>query len=61
MNTQKCSTCGQAIVWLLTSAGKRMPVDAATVQDGDKEFDRERHTSHFATCPQAQQHRRAKR
>lgn len=53
-----CKTCGAAIVWLKTSTGKAMPVDAGTVQEGETLFVPGRHTSHFATCPQADQHRK---
>jgi hypothetical protein len=72
-STKRCASCGAAIIWALTTSGKRMPVDAiattgaftlhprdaglapearfsAEVKDG--------HTSHFATCPQAAQHRK---
>jgi len=41
-----------------TKTGKNIPVDAETVEKGDDEqFDAERHTSHFATCPYANEHR----
>ncbi len=40
-----CRSCGAGIYWIVTAKGKRMPVDP----DG---------TSHFATCPNADQHRR---
>lgn len=40
-----CSGCGAAIVWVVTTKGKRMPVDG----DG---------TSHFATCPDAKRFRK---
>lgn len=53
-----CRSCEADIVWLRTRAGKNMPVDADTVEPEDTEFDPEKHTSHFATCPQAGQHRR---
>lgn len=70
-----CRSCGASIVWAITAAGKRMPVDAAPspagnlVLEGDAVrvvpsadmFDkRPRHTSHFVTCPQAAQHRKPK-
>jgi hypothetical protein len=41
-----CRSCGAAIAWVTTERGKKAPVDA----DG---------VSHFATCPQAAQHRTA--
>lgn len=40
-----CSTCHQHILWVHTKLQRRMPLDP----DG---------TSHFATCPQADMHRR---
>lgn len=40
-----CRSCDARIFWIKTSSGKSMPVD----QDG---------ASHFATCPNAAQHRR---
>lgn len=77
MNT--CRSCHAKIVWAVTPGGKRMPVDAAPVDDGNVLLDRrqdpplatvigggpqlwdepgERHTSHFATCPDSDAHRR---
>lgn len=51
-----CSTCGKAIVWILR-AGKVSPVDVDSIRE---ELDGVRRgTSHFATCPQADQHRKA--
>jgi hypothetical protein len=37
---RECRSCGATIYWVVTSAGKRMPVDP----DGE---------SHFGTCPQS--------
>jgi hypothetical protein len=54
----RCSSCRARIVWLKTAAGNNMPVDADTVESDDDQFVGERHTSHFATCPNANQHRR---
>ena len=45
VNEGVCSTCGDAIVWCLTTKGNRAPFNP----DG---------VSHFATCPQAGDHRR---
>jgi hypothetical protein len=47
-------------VWLKTASGKNMPVDADTVDEGDTEFDHEKHVSHFSTCPFANKHRKAR-
>ena len=44
VNVGTCSTCGARIVWCLTSKGNRAPFNP----DG---------VSHFATCPQAGEHR----
>jgi len=41
----KCKGCGTTIIWVKTNTGKMMPVDT----DG---------TSHFATCPKADDFRR---
>jgi hypothetical protein len=54
----RCSTCRARIIWFGTRLGKRMPVDADTVEAADTELDLERHISHFATCKDAAQHRR---
>lgn len=56
--TVACRSCGAAIIWLKTSNGKNCPCDAATVADEDEVFDHRKHISHFATCPNADQHRR---
>lgn len=52
-NSDHCRGCGAQIVWLKTAAGRSMPVDAVSVEVGDREFDYARHMSHFATCPEA--------
>ncbi len=43
----RCKSCGASIFWIVTTFGRRMPVDG----DG---------LSHFATCPDAAKHRRPK-
>lgn len=45
-----CRSCGSEIVWIVTAAGKRMPVE--TGEDGP------RGESHFAHCAQADMWRR---
>jgi hypothetical protein len=66
-----CRSCGAPIVWAVTSSGKRMPLDAraavvfgldttsdpplATRGQGDPLY-----VSHFATCPNAAQHRKSR-
>lgn len=54
-----CRSCGALIVWFRTKAGKRMPVNADTTKPNDAEhqLDLKRHKSHFATCPNADEHR----
>lgn len=56
----RCRTCRARIIWFKTAAGKNMPVDADTVEIDDdvNELDLTRHQSHFATCAQADQHRK---
>lgn len=54
----RCRTCHAKIIWFKTQAGKNMPVDSDTVEPDDEELDVSRHTSHFATCKDAAQHRR---
>lgn len=58
--TRQCKSCGANIVWFKTKAGKRMPVDELTCLPTDREdqLDLTRHKSHFATCPNADDHRR---
>lgn len=54
----RCRSCNASIIWFRTAAGKNMPVDSDTVQSGDALLDLSRHKSHFATCPNANAHRR---
>lgn len=55
----KCKSCGAAIVWGKAAAGKAIPLDPAvlSVVTEAGEVVRGR-ISHFATCPDAAQHRR---
>lgn len=62
-----CRSCQAEIVFLRSNREPKpgqkrslMPVDAETVNTDDFQFDPARHTSHFATCPNAQQHRRVR-
>jgi len=58
----ECRSCGAEIVWLKTSAGKNIPVDADTVADAGAEiFDPDTMMSHFATCPDASKWRKKRR
>ena len=56
----QCRSCGAPIVWLKTRNGKNMPVDPKEGGEYDEKvvFDAKFHTSHFDTCPSADQHRR---
>lgn len=54
----RCRSCRARIIWFETPRGKKMPVDADTVEADDDELDLSRHQSHFASCPNAGQHRR---
>ena len=49
----RCRACGAPIRWLLTPLGRLMPSDAAAVGADETHFDHTRHTSHFASCRQA--------
>jgi len=61
-----CSSCGAAIVWVTTPAGKPMPLDAEPQkrvvlgrQTGLAHV-LDTWTPHWATCPNADQHRRTR-
>lgn len=71
-----CRSCGREVFWIVTAAGRRMPVDC-TVEGGERPT-RKGFTdpsdapgeltpkdgagaSHFATCPQAEQWRTRER
>jgi hypothetical protein len=60
MKIVHCSKCNAEMVWLKTKTGKAMPVDAATVKEGDVEYEHGRHISHFATCKFAVKFRKPK-
>lgn len=70
-----CKSCGAEILWCETMAGKRMPVDAAPTDVGnlvvhgtkvypvtvdDRVALKPTHTSHFATCKDADRHRKSR-
>jgi hypothetical protein len=70
--SNNCKTCGAKIVWCKTTKGKIIPVDMYSLPESDKTllidrwrngddtpliFNPQKHTSHFATCPHASQHR----
>lgn len=64
----QCSSCRATVYWIVTLAGKRMPVDCdiegGYVPDGDWNGGGQalspqgRGVSHFVTCPNRDQHRR---
>lgn len=56
----RCASCNARIVFLETAAGKRMPIDADTVEAQDTVYEHGRHVSHFSTCPNANQHRKSR-
>lgn len=69
-----CKSCGAEIIWVKTRGGKAMPLDAKPekrmvlvgfegAQVGDQDPTpiaevQDTYLSHFATCPNADQHRR---
>jgi hypothetical protein len=69
-----CRSCGAPIEWAVTTKGKRIPLDPGTFDEGNIDVvdgiayttgqlttvDRRRR-SHFATCPNANQHRKRDR
>ena len=56
----KCKSCNKDIAWIKMKTGKVMPVDvpAITVITENGETIKA-YTSHFVTCPNANEHRRA--
>jgi hypothetical protein len=71
----KCQSCGAPIRWAKTTTGRRMPLDAQPVSNGnvvltdggtlavprndELHSGSPRYRSHFATCPDAAKHRKA--
>lgn len=67
----RCRSCAAEIIWAHTEKGKRIPLDAEPVEGGNIElrdgiatiygqaiFGTEAlYVSHFATCPDAAEHR----
>jgi hypothetical protein len=58
---ETCRSCGAAVVWLLTTKGHWMIIDAATVSSADRVFDPPRHIAHWADCPQREHWRQKPR
>lgn len=62
-NVVPCSSCSAPIRWIVNHKGNRTPVDAKPKKryvlkgsDGWRLVDA--YTTHFETCPSAQQHRK---
>lgn len=63
----KCRSCDAEILWVELASGRRMPLDVASKQtrivvtNGDRgTVHSATYLSHFATCPNADQHRKPK-
>ena len=52
-----CRSCEAPIVWMKTRQGNNIPVDPDDIDPDDEVFDYQKHTTHFATCPNANRHR----
>jgi hypothetical protein len=71
-----CASCGAPIIFARTGSGKAIPIDAEPNPAGNIELadgtakswgtshqwppGADRYTTHFATCPHAAEHRRAR-
>jgi hypothetical protein len=67
-----CRSCGAEVVWAATVKGRRIPLDAQPVADGNMTLvdgiahlllqepleQQVRYRTHFSTCPNAESHRR---
>jgi hypothetical protein len=68
MTITECRSCKAPIIWAKTQGGKLMPLDSLPQQryvleereEGTVAIYRPVFVSHFATCPNADQHRRKK-
>lgn len=62
MNKGTCKTCKAPILWAKTENGKAVPLDAEPIkrfiEEGEVVKLVDTYVTHFATCPQADQHRR---
>jgi hypothetical protein len=56
--TYTCASCGAEIVWAASKKGFRIPLSVKTIEQdaGGQRFA----VTHFADCPNAAQHRKAK-
>jgi hypothetical protein len=58
---QRCRSCGADILFLNTTKGKWIPVDVDSIKIiGATLFDPKTMIAHFATCPNAKEHRKEK-
>lgn len=53
-----CRACERKIIFLNTRKGSKMPVDYKPDLKPDDLYSRDRHVSHFDTCPKAGEFRR---
>lgn len=66
--TSTCRSCGARIRWAQTAAGKRIPLDPTPEKrvtldnytGSEVAAVRDTYVSHFATCPDADVHRRSR-
>lgn len=68
----RCRSCDEPIEWAVTTNGKRIPLDLGEYEDGNIILDASGvahvvvapalplRRSHFVSCPNAEQHRRAR-
>lgn len=61
--SKHCTSCGAEIIWV-TTRGSKMPLNAKPekrfiiLDEQGAAVARDTYTSHFATCPNADQHRK---
>jgi hypothetical protein len=46
----RCRACGAPIIFLRTKRKLSIPIDAATVDAGDVDYDASKHKAHFSSC-----------
>lgn len=51
-------TCRARIIFLETRSGKKIPVDADTVEPDDEVYEHGRHVPHHSSCPDVEDFRR---
>jgi transcriptional regulator of met regulon len=45
-----CLSCKARIIFLHTAAGKKIPIDADTVDEEDEVYEGAKHVVHWSTC-----------